>query len=65
GIHAPLRLRHHPDGAPDLAPSPRRIEGGANTVPDCNQVGRLLLCWPLRSDQNGGQNGGCPNISSE
>ena len=24
-----------PDGAPDLAPSPRRIEGGANTVPAC------------------------------
>ena len=28
-----LRLRHHPDGAPDLAPSPRRTGGGIKIVP--------------------------------
>ncbi len=52
-----------PVSRPGLMASPRRIIGGINTVPDCDcdcdWVGSLLLCWPLR----GTQNGGCPNLS--
>ena len=48
-----------PVSRPGLMASPRRIRGGINTVPDCDCVGSLLLCWPLR----GSQKGGCPNLS--